>query len=227
MQTWQVIMRYHVGLSLTRNVLLQGGNYSGMGCPCMEGYRSVWAYLLSKATVNLKLLSQNLLQHHVLTLETAGAERQSQPWHLWLVSQETAIKRNWTGTLPTSVISEPHQWSCAQVPPANGKGTKDQKGKCWTMVVRKIFSSRYRFFKFYGLDLDTWNQGENNFILTMLFQVINKKCKPAQKPFLFRSCSVAWPEHGLTTDTTHLYSMLIPPSAWVWWEMAHTAWYTH
>lgn len=155
MQTWQGIMRYHVGLSLTRNVLLQGGNYSGTGCPCMEGCRSVWAYLLSKATVNLKLLSQNLLQHHALTLETAGAERQSLPWHFRLVSQETAIKRNWTGTLPTSVISEPHQWSCAQVPPANRKGTKEQKGKCRTTVVRKIFSLRYRFFKFYGLDLDT------------------------------------------------------------------------
>lgn len=102
-----------------------------------------------------KLLAQNLLQHTCTDLrncrswkaESAAPLPKSGNCHQEELNRVTAH----------SVISESHQWSCAQVPPANGKGTKEQKGKWRTSAVRKIFSSRYPFFKFYGLVLDTWN----------------------------------------------------------------------
>lgn len=107
------------------------------GLPVCEGCRSVRAYLLWKATVNPKLLSQNLLQ-------TAG------------VSHSTCDL--WVGKLPsrgteqgcTSVIAKSHQWS-AQVPPANGKGNK-RESDGQRPSGNKIDNP---FFKFYGLDLDT------------------------------------------------------------------------
>lgn len=104
------VKRYHAGLSFTTNVLLWGTVYSGMA-----GWRP-------KATVNLKLLSQDLLQHTCADLRNCRSWK-AQPWlHRW----ELPLRGNEEGHCPP-VISESHQWSCAQEPQANGKGTKEQR----------------------------------------------------------------------------------------------------
>lgn len=138
------VRQHHAALPLTTNVqhLQWDGRIKVMG-----------AYLLSNATVNLKLLSQDLLQH------TWADLRNCRSWKAvshGTAQVGTAITGNEESHCPP-VISESHQWSCAQVPQANGKGTKEQKGKWRTSAVRKLFSSRYPFFKFYGLVCDTWN----------------------------------------------------------------------
>lgn len=135
------------------------------------GCRSIGAYLLSKATMNLKLLSQNLLQHTCTDLincrnwkaETATALPKSGNCHQEELNRVTAHSSHfWISSI-----------KLCSGPTSKWNGNKRTKGKVTNIGCQENIFLKTPILQV--LWLSPWHLKSINFILTVLIQVTNKR----------------------------------------------------